>query len=530
MRQALKIHPSDNLAAALINLKKGALICLDDLEITLNTDVPAKHKFTLEDVYVGGILTMYGTIVAKALCTIPCGTLVTTDNIKHHASVLEQKNSGSYRFRPPDVSSWKDRTFKGYLREDGRVATGNYWLVMPLVFCENRNAQKLSDALSDAFGFSDHFLSDYASKLLGVPSGRQLPKTVNGLDGVRCLSVTGGCGGAGTDAEALGRLLAAYADHPNVCGISVFSLGCEKLQIDMFRKALFKQNPGFSKPALYFRQQDWKSTTDMMLSSLGESLNVIKSLDLSPRTDIPLSKLKIGVKCGGSDGFSGISANPVIGVVSDMLIALGGASLMAEFPELCGAEGMITERVKTEAISTKFLQLMKAYEREANFHGTSIADNPSWGNIQDGLITDAMKSAGAAQKGGTAPISAVLDYIEPMPQSGLSLACTPGNDVLSVTGMVAAGCNLILFSTGLGTPTGNPIVPVLKIATNTEMAQRLEDMIDFDCGPVIRGASISKTAEALFEKAILAAGGEYTVKAERLGQYDFMLWKRSVDL
>ncbi|MDR2406337.1 MAG: altronate dehydratase family protein [Deltaproteobacteria bacterium] len=530
MRKALKIHPADNLAAALVDLSKDEVVRLDGLEITLKTDVPAKHKFTLEDVEAGGVTIMYGTLVGKATCSIPKGARVTTENLKHHAAEITVGHSGGYLWEPPDVSSWKGRSFKGYLREDGRVGTSNFWLVMPLVFCENRNVMMLANALSDAFGFSDFSLSDYARELMGKVSQNEGGGAPSGLDGVRQIQVTGGCGGAESDAQALGRLLAAYADHPNVCGITVFSLGCEKLQPEMFRNSIFERNPNFSKPALYLRQQDWKSSTEMMKVALKESLNLIKSLGDAKRTDVPLSKLKIGVKCGGSDGFSGISANPVIGVVSDMVVALGGASLMAEFPELCGAEGMITRRAVSEKVSSRFLGLMRDYEDAANFHKTSIADNPSWGNIQDGLITDAIKSAGAAQKGGTAPVSEVLDYTEPMPETGFSLACTPGNDVLAVTGMVAAGCNLVLFSTGLGTPTGNPIVPVLKIATNTEMAERLEDLIDFDCGPVIMGAHVHQNAEALMEKVILAASGEYIVKAERLGQHDFMLWKRSVDL
>ncbi|MDR2352611.1 MAG: altronate dehydratase family protein [Deltaproteobacteria bacterium] len=530
MKKALKIHPSDNLAAALVDLQKGSLIHVNGSELKLLTDVPAKHKFALEDIVPGGIASMYGTAVGKATRKIRRGSVVTTENLRHYASLISSGTPGGYLWELPDVSAWQGRTFKGYLREDGRAGTANYWLVIPLVFCENRNALKLALTLSDVFGFSESSLLDYASGYLGAPPRPVAGRPQAELEGIRTFPVTGGCGGAAADSEALGKLLAAYADHPNVCGITVFSLGCEKLQPEIFKKALCERNPRFSKPALYFRQQEWKSTTEMMRASVRETLNHIQRLGTLHRTELPLAKLKIGVKCGGSDGFSGISANPVIGVVSDILIALGGASLLAEFPELCGAEGMITRRALSAEISGRFLELMRNYEKIANFHGTSLADNPSWGNIQDGLITDAMKSAGAAQKGGTAPVSAVLDYLEPMPERGLSLACTPGNDVLSVTAMAAAGCNLVLFSTGLGTPTGNPIVPVIKIATNTETAENLKDLIDFDCGPVIRGASVRETAEALLEKVLSAASGEYIVKAERLGQYDFMLWKRSVDL
>jgi altronate hydrolase len=325
-------------------------------------------------------------------------------------------------------------------------------------------------------------------------------------------------------------MLAAYADHPNVAGLTVFGLGCEKSQFELFEQALHRRNPAFAKPLLHYRQQDWDSEERMMRTALRETYERLAAADGARRTPVPLSRLKIGVKCGGSDGFSGISANPAMGVVSDVVVALGGGSVLAEFPELCGAEGDIVARCGSVEDKRKFLDLMARYETVAGFFGTSIADNPSWGNIRDGLITDAIKSTGAAEKGGNAPISAVLDYLEPMPESGLSLACTPGHDVLAVSGQVAAGAGVVLFSTGLGTPTGNPIVPVLKISTNSEIAGRLADMIDFDCGPIIDGASIEETAHALLEKVIDTAGGRYRVKADRLEQYDFMFWKRALDL
>jgi len=245
---------------------------------------------------------------------------------------------------------------------------------------------------------------------------------------------------------------------------------------------------------------------------------------------VPLSKLKLGVKCGGSDGFSGISANPVIGEVSDRVVTLGGGSALAEFPELCGVEANMISRCIRKEDKARFLELMRRYEAAANACGASISDNPSPGNIHDGLITDAIKSAGAAKKGGKAPISAVLDYAEPMPDAGLSLVCTPGNDVEAVTGLVAAGVNVVLFSTGLGTPTGNPIVPVIKVATNTAVAERLSDLIDFDCGPIIDGEPIAAAADRLLEKVLDTASGRYSTKADRLGQHDFLFWKREVSL
>ena len=325
-------------------------------------------------------------------------------------------------------------------------------------------------------------------------------------------------------------MLAAYADHPNVAGLTVFSLGCEKAQIGLFQEALRERNLGFDKPCILLRQQDWSSEVKMMEEAVRKTLAHFKNSDLVERRPVPLSKLKLGVKCGGSDGFSGISANPAIGEVSDRVVTLGGGSALAEFPELCGVEANMISRCIRKEDKARFLELMRRYEAAANACGASISDNPSPGNIHDGLITDAIKSAGAAKKGGKAPISAVLDYAEPMPDAGLSLVCTPGNDVEAVTGLVAAGVNVVLFSTGLGTPTGNPIVPVIKVATNTAVAERLSDLIDFDCGPIIDGEPIAAAADRLLEKVLDTASGRYSTKADRLGQHDFLFWKREVSL
>jgi altronate hydrolase len=239
----------------------------------------------------------------------------------------------------------------------------------------------------------------------------------------------------------------------------------------------------------------------------------------------------VGLKCGGSDGFSGISANPAVGRVSDTLAALDGRSLLSEFPELCGVEQQLIDRCIGKAAADRFMQLMRDYASRAKAVGSGFEMNPSPGNIRDGLVTDAMKSAGAARKGGTSPVTAVLDYPDYSTVPGLNLQCTPGNDVECVTAQVGAGANLILFTTGLGTPTGNPIAPVLKISTNSPLAQRMEDIIDFDAGAVISGEStIEEMGDALLERVVEVASGQARTKAELLGQDDFIPWKRGVSL
>lgn len=524
MEKILRINARDNLIVALKDLHRGETFYLEDLEVTLFTDVQVKHKFTSEDISKGDLLYMYGVPVGQAIQALKKGEAVTIENVREYATRIEESPSSNYSWKAPNVSDYADRSFNGYLRKDGRAGTANYWLVMPMVFCANYNAHKMASALNRALGYTDETLNNLALKLVGNGKARRPDRVFSNIDGIHSISVTGGCGGSVDECETQGRLLAAYADHPNVGGITMFALGCETLQIDYFNKALYKRNPNFDKPILFFRQQDWCSETKMMADAISDTCQMLPSLNECRRTKLPLSKLKIGLTCGGSDGFSGVSANPAIGLISDWVVALGGASALAEFPELCGAESDLVRRCVNPEDGKRFLEFMRNYEKNANFCGAPIVDNLSWGNIKGGLITSAIKSAGAIRKSGRAPVSAVLDYAEAMPDDGLSLCCTPENNLLAVTGQVAAGCNLILFSTGLGTPTGNPIVPVVKLSTNTETAFRLSYMIDFNCGTIIDGRPLEKVAADIFEMVIASASGDYKVKADKMEQHDFMLW------
>ena len=249
------------------------------------------------------------------------------------------------------------------------------------------------------------------------------------------------------------------------------------------------------------------------------------------RTRAPLSSLSLGLKCGGSDGFSGLSANPAIGHTSDLLAALGGRTILSEFPELCGVEQELINRSNRKEVADRFIYLMKSYNARAKAVGSGFEMNPSPGNMRDGLLTDAMKSAGAAKKGGNSPVTAVLDYPEYATEAGLHLQCTPGNDVECVTAQVGAGANVVLFTTGLGTPTGNPIAPVVKLSTNSSLAQRMPDIIDIDTGGIISGEkTIEQMGEEILEQVIHVASGEIRTKAESKGQEDFIPWKRGISL
>jgi altronate hydrolase len=326
-------------------------------------------------------------------------------------------------------------------------------------------------------------------------------------------------------------LLAGYIHHPNVAGATVLSLGCQNAQSTDLLDELKSRDPSLSKPVLIFDQQKSGLESTMLSNAIRETFQGLVAANQNERQPAPLSKLTVGLKCGGSDGFSGISANPAVGHVSDMLAALGGKSLLSEFPELCGVEQSLINRCSNEQSAHRFIHLMRSYQARAKAVNSGFEMNPSPGNIRDGLLTDAMKSAGAGRKGGTSPVNDVLDYPEYVRTQGLSLQCTPGNDVECVTAQVGAGANVVLFTTGLGTPTGNPITPVIKLATNTKLAQRMSDIIDIDTGPIIDGqCTIESMADSILELIVEVASGSQHTKAESLRQDDFIPWKRGVSL
>jgi altronate hydrolase len=351
------------------------------------------------------------------------------------------------------------------------------------------------------------------------------------VDGVKFLTHEMGCGGTRDDARSLCGLLAGYILHPNVAGATVLSLGCQNAQVSLLREEIQKRSSKLQKPLLVFDQQGSELESIMLPRAIRATFLELIKANETARTPAPLSKLTIGLKCGGSDGFSGITANPVLGRVSDRLSALGGKTIMSEFPELCGVEQDLMDRCQTNEMADRFLQLMETYSSAAEAVGSGFDKNPSPGNIRDGLLTGAMKSAGAARKGGRSPVCGVLDYPEQATAPGLNLLRTPGNDVESVSAQVGAGANVVLFTTGLGTPTGNPIAPVVKVSTNSSLAARMHDIIDADCGAIVtENRSVDETADALMETVLRIASGETRTKAEQNQQDDFIPWKRGVSL
>jgi altronate hydrolase len=544
----LKLHPDDNVLIALRDLRQGERIAFSGQMFVLTSDVPAKHKFVTEDLSPGADVLMYGVLVGKATQPIQKGSALNPRNLRHDALQFREK-SAELTWTPPDVSRWRDRTFLGYHRADGQVGTRNYWLVVPLVFCENRNIEVLKQAFEEELGFArPKIYRQQVAELVRLYREGKLddiglqraesdvraaakPGIFKNLDGIKFLSHQSGCGGTREDGNNLCALIAGYLHHPNVAGATVLSLGCQNSQVSILREQVARRDPNFRKTLLVFEQQKSGSEFQMLSEAIRDTFLALVDANKGSRVPAPLSQLCVGLKCGGSDGFSGISANPAVGHVSDLIASLGGRTILSEFPELCGVEQSLIDRCTRKEVADRFIQLMRDYAVRAKAARSGFDMNPSPGNIKDGLVTDAMKSAGAARKGGTSPVTAVLDYPEYSTEPGLNLQCTPGNDVECVTAQVAAGANVVLFTTGLGTPTGNPVAPVVKISTNSDLARRMQDIIDVDAGPIISGEkSVEEVGESILESIIQIASGEIRTKAESLRQDDFIPWKRGVSL
>jgi len=549
-RKVLKVHPQDNVIVALTDLKKNETVEENGQIYTLQEDIPAKHKFTETALGTGDAIRMYGVLVGRAKQPLAAGIRIAVGNVQHAASDFKLAEHRKTDWHKPDVSAWQQRTFQGFHRADGSVGTGNYWLVIPLVFCENRNVDVLREALVEELGygrpkkyaaFARQLAEQYrkgtdAGSIMETvytekENGAMSARLFENVDGIKFLTHEGGCGGIRQDAQTLCGLLAGYITHANVAGATVLSLGCQNAQAAMLQDEIKKRSPNFSKPLFILDQQQIGTEQELISTAVKQTFTGLMEANKVTRRPAPLSKLVIGLECGGSDGFSGISANPAIGYTSDLLVALGGSVILSEFPELCGVEQEMSDRCVRDTDALRFIDLMRTYQRRAEEAGSGFDMNPSPGNIKDGLITDAIKSAGAAKKGGTSPVVDVLDYPDKVTQPGLNLLCTPGNDVESTTAEVGAGASIVLFTTGLGTPTGNPIAPVLKVSSSTKLYNKMPDIIDINTGTIIDGEeSIQQAGERILEYVIQVASGITPAKSVVNGQDDFIPWKRGVSL
>ena len=544
----LQLDSRDNVLIALTDLKAGDQIEFGGHSYTLPKNVPAKHKFATRDLNIGDDVVMYGVLVGRAVKPIAAGELLTTGNIQHQAAPFHEQ-SGEFHWTPPNVSQRKQQTF---LRISSlRRSSGHAELLARRssrflreqehpgseagLRRRTRISRRPNSTATRLPNWPGCIEKDKRTRSRITPTPRAVPtqrsRLFENVDGIRFLLHEGGCGGTREDSNNLCGLIAGYIHHPNVAGATVLSLGCQHAQIPILRDEIRKRNPKFDKPLVILEQQRSGSEAQMMSDAIRQTFLGLVEANKAQRTPAPLADLCVGLKCGGSDGFSGISANPAIGHTADLLAALGGRTILSEFPELCGVEQELINRGKNKEVGNRFIQLMRDYAARAAAVRSGFDMNPSPGNMRDGLLTDAMKSAGAAKKGGTSPVTAVLDYPEYSTEPGLNLQCTPGNDVECVTAQVGAGASVVLFTTGLGTPTGNPITPVVKLSTNSDLARRMHDIIDIDTGAVVSGEkTIEAMGEDILDLVIKVANGEVRTKAEQKAQEDFIPWKRGVSL
>lgn len=486
------IHPSDNVAVALKPVSAGTV--LDACPpLKAEQDIPQGHKAALVDIKAGESIVKYGFAIGHATKDIKAGEWVHTHNV---ATNLSGEVVYSYHPAHPVVEKRKPRTFMGYLREDGRAAVRNEVWIIPTVGCVNDVAKKLA--------------ADNQNLVTGT------------IDGLYTFPHPFGCSQTGADHAQTRRLLAALARHPNAGGVLVLSLGCENLTHEQFLKELGDYD---EKRVKFLTCQDVEDEFEAGGKLLKELAAYAGTFSRQP---LPVSKLVIGMKCGGSDGLSGITANPTVGRFSDMLIAEGGSTVLTEVPEMFGAEGFLMDRCESEEVFHKAEKMLNGFKDYFIRHGEVVYDNPSPGNKQGGITTLEDKSCGCVQKGGSAPIVDVIDYGEPVVKQGLNMLYGPGNDLVSSTALTAAGAHIILFTTGRGTPFGAP-APTLKLATNNRLAEKKKGWIDFNAGTITEGETIDHAAERLFDLVVLTAEGKKT-RTEEKGFREISIFKDGVVL
>jgi altronate hydrolase len=489
---ALHIHPDDTVAVALRPLAQGEQVDIGGLQITIADDIPYGHKFALTSIGVGERVTKFGWPIGKAIVSIRPGEHVHSHNLK---TLLEGEEAYLYEPLKPSRLQAATGSFRGFRRADGRVGTRNEIWVLPTVGCVGRTAERIARL---------------AAAECSSP-----------VDGVHAFTHPHGCSQLGEDLGGTRSILAALACHPNAGGVLLLGLGCESNQLD----ALLAEVPESLRGRMRIsRAQSEGDETEAGVALVRE---LIDQASNSEREDVPLSELVLGLKCGGSDGFSGLTANPLVGRMCDLVVGSGGSAILTEIPETFGAERLLMARAADETIFDSIVAVTNDFKRYFLDHGQPVSENPSPGNIAGGITTLEEKSLGAVQKGGKAPVTDVLRYGERIRTRGLSLLEAPGNDAVSSTALAAAGATIILFTTGRGTPLGFP-VPTVKIATNSELARRKRNWIDFDAGRMLAG-DVERVAEDLMNKIVDFASGTETA-SERNGEREIAIWKRGVTL
>jgi altronate hydrolase len=483
-----RVDPRDDVATAVRDIAAGEAV----EGVTAGSDIPRGHKMALRAVATGQPLHKYGFPIGLASNDIAPGDHVHSDNL---TTGLVGELDYSFQVaavRPPLVAD--GRTFQGYRRADGRVGTRNEVWILVTVGCVANTARRLAEAAARQF------------------AGR--------VDGIHAFPHPFGCSQLGDDLSATRRMLASLARHPNAGGVLILGLGCESNQLDALLAEIGDQDR--------IRAFTTQGEADEFETGLAAIADLVAIAEQDLRVPCPLSDLVVGLKCGGSDGFSGLTANPLVGDVADAVAAAGGTPILTEIPEIFGAEHLLLERAVGRAVFDKAAALVNGFKRHFLDQGQPVHENPSPGNIAGGITTLEEKSLGAVQKAGHAPLTQALAYGEQVREPGLALLEAPGNDAVSSTALVAAGATIVLFTTGRGTPLGFP-APTLKIASNSALAERKPRWIDFDAGVVLAGVAMAEAGEALLDLVLATASGQET-RAEANGEREIALWKRGVTL
>ena len=490
MKSIIKINPADNVCVALSDIKKG----FEFDGITVTEDIPRGHKIACEDIKSGDSVVKYGSPIGKAVCDIKKGEWVHTHNLKTGLGDLLE-----YTYNPVEAEIKKQPDipcFKGFRRSNGKAAVRNEIWIIPTVGCVNSAAKAIE------------------AKAQSLIKGS--------IDAITAYTHPYGCSQMGEDQENSRKILADLINHPNAGGVLVLGLGCENSGIPVLKEYIGSYDESRVKFVVAQECED----------EIAECLKVIKELSdtvsKDERADIPVSELVIGMKCGGSDGMSGITANPLVGAFSDKLVSMGGTTILTEVPEMFGAETLLMNRCESKEVFDKTVKLINDFKNYYISHNQTIYENPSPGNKKGGISTLEDKSLGCTQKSGSAPVIDVLDYAERVSKKGLNLLSAPGNDLVAATALAASGAHIVLFTTGRGTPFASP-VPTVKISSNSELAARKSGWIDFNAGKLAQDETIGKLSDEFLDYIIRVASGE-KVKSEVAGYHDFAIFKNGVTL
>lgn len=493
MAELLRISPKDNVAVALTALSAGVSVTVEGITFTLATDVPAGHKVALCHIPKDGHIIKYGFPIGYAKEDIPQGSHIHVHNLH---TLLSGELTYDYHPTHPMLQGAEPATFMGYLRHDGKVGVRNELWILPTVGCVNDVAKALERQ---------------AQSLVG-----------GGVESVYAFPHPYGCSQMGEDQENTRRILADLATHPNVGGVLVLGLGCENSGVGFIEERMGDYDKSRVRFLVCQQVEDEMAEAMSLLTQLADRMRE------EVRVPCPASKLVIGLKCGGSDGFSGITANPVIGGFSDLLVAQGGASILTEVPEMFGAETILMDRCETEEMFHKTVALINDFKRYFEEHHQTIYENPSPGNKAGGISTLEDKALGCTQKSGFAPVKDVLSYGEKVKTPGLNLLSAPGNDLVAATALASAGAQIVLFSTGRGTPFACP-VPTIKISSNSQLSEFKHGWIDFNAGELLSGKTLPELSSSLMNLVLATASGQQTC-SEKHGFHDLAIFKTGVTL